>query len=114
VLEKHEKNLHHEIQKGKMSFEVIDVSTDGGSQFALTMRIANGRTLHTNGRLVLTDEPDGTSLRSFKFDSDEFHREVMMGNIDIRAVCAKLEQFLNLLKREGINFSQGYRYGNYR
>jgi hypothetical protein len=84
------------VQKGQMSSKVLEVSSGEGGNFALTMGLADGRTLHTDGRLVVTVEGESSSPRSFKFDSEEFHREVMMGNIDIRAVCAKLERLISI------------------
>lgn len=83
-----------DIQSGQMSSDMLDVSCDEDGQFTLTMKLTDGRVLHTNGKLV-AGETDNAIPRSFKFDSEEFHKEVMKGNIDIRAVCAKLERLLN-------------------
>jgi hypothetical protein len=84
-----------DIRIGQMSCEVLDVTFVDGGAFVLAIRLADGRTVSTNGRVVV----EGEGPRSFSFDAADFHTEVMKGNVDIRAVCAQLGQRLDAAGR---------------
>jgi hypothetical protein len=75
---------------GQMSSEVLEILNEDGGEFALTIRLADGRIVRTKGRAAVSTNGDGTAPQSFDFDSEDFHQEVMRGNIDIRTVCAAL------------------------
>lgn len=77
-------------QMGQMSSEVLEIVDCGGGDFILTMRLADGRAVRTKGRATVSADGERAGQRSFDFDSEDFQKEVMKGNIDIRAVCAAL------------------------
>lgn len=79
---------------GQMSSEVLEILNEDGGEFALSIRLADGRIVRTKGRAVASTNGDSTAPQSFDFDSEDFHLEVMKGNIDIRTVCAALGRSL--------------------
>jgi hypothetical protein len=81
-------------QMGQMSPEVLDIRYEDEGEFALTIRLASGRIVRTKGRAAVSTSREGIAPQSFDFDSEDFHQEVIKGNIDIRAVCAALGRSL--------------------
>jgi hypothetical protein len=81
---------------GQMSSEVLEILTEDGGDFVLTIRLADGRIVRTKGRAAAPSIGEGAAPQSFDFDSEDFHQEVMKGNIDIRTVCAALGRSLKL------------------
>ena len=77
---------------GEMASDIEEVTRGEGEDFVVTVRLADGRSLRTVGRIVVTTD----NIKGFHFDSEEFQREMMKGNIDIRAVSAKLGRILGL------------------
>jgi hypothetical protein len=85
-----------DTRMGGMSSAVIEATNLGEGKFSLAIRLSDGRTIHSGGRVALPEAGDSSSLSSFSFDSDEFHKEAMRGNIDIRAVCAELQRVIDV------------------
>lgn len=61
--------------------------------YQLTVELNNGDFVETVCRVVVSETANGEAVQSFKFDSDEFQRAVMLGKIDVRAICAAIEEF---------------------
>jgi hypothetical protein len=84
----------HDTQMGQMSSDVLEIVDRDGGEFVLIVRLADGRAIRTQGRVATSSEGQSAEQRSFDFDSEDFQREVMKGNIDIRAVCTTLGQII--------------------
>jgi hypothetical protein len=61
--------------------------------YQLTVELNNGDFVETVCRVVVSETANGEAVQSFKFDSDEFQKAVMLGKIDVRAICAAIEEF---------------------
>lgn len=84
-----------DIRVGQMSYDVLDVTFADGGAFVLAIRLADGRTVSTNGRVNPASQHEDGGPRSFSFDAADFHAEVMKGNVDVRAVCTELGRRLD-------------------
>lgn len=70
--------------------DVIDFSENADGSFSLTVRVGS-KILSTLGGAVGAED----SIKAYQFHDEEFNREIMKGNIDIRGVCREISRRSN-------------------
>lgn len=85
---------------GKMSSGVIECTETRDGHFFITFRRSDGCILSTAARP--TGGNEDSSISAYIFDDAIFNREIMRGNIDVRAVCAELARCIRVKTERNI------------